>query len=154
MLCGEARGWHSWNFSFYEDGLPIAATTLFSSWEAGELFLGEARFRIYREQVTSGAFVLEGEGVRIARAGTLYAQPGSIGIECDGNSFELRAESASSRRFILSKELNPIGSVYPEHPFTKKCIVDLPAELSLPVRLFIAWLVIVFWKIKAEDTPM
>lgn len=93
MFWGDARGWHSWNFRFYEDGVPVAATTLFSSWEAGELFLGESRFRIYREQVTSGSFVLEGEGARIATAGTLYAQPGSIGIECEGNSFELRADS-------------------------------------------------------------
>jgi hypothetical protein len=45
------------------------------------------------------------------------------------------------------------GSVYPEHPFTKKCIVDLPAELPVPVRLFIAWLVIVFWKREAKEWP-
>src|SRR5260370_12278632 len=101
MLWASARGWHSWNFTFYEEDTPVAATTLFSGWEGGDVLIGESRYRIYREQVTSGAFLLEGEGLRLARAGALYALQDSFLVEHIGKRYGLRAESESSRGFIL-----------------------------------------------------
>jgi hypothetical protein len=53
--------------------------------------------------------------------------------------------------FILSENGRELGTVRPEHAFTRKAVIDLPAEIDLPVRIFMVWLVLVLWKRDEES---
>ena len=84
--------------------------------------------------------------MELARAEKPSAFQRSFQVSHAGRSYALGAESAFRRKFVLRENDQPVGSVYPLNAFTRRCVVDLPAEISLPVRVFMVWLVIILWK--------
>lgn len=129
-----------------ENGIPVAIVDL--SWwrETGGLTIKGSTYRVYREGLMSGSFILESDGSVLARAEKPSAFYRSYLVEHGGKKFTLEAESAFFRKFILSEGGQRIGSVYPEHAFTRKAVIDFPEEIPLAVRIFMFWLVMVLWK--------
>ena len=74
----------------------------------------------------------------------------SFQVEYNDKSFTLEAESPLRRKFVLREGGQTIGSVRPEHAFTKRAIIDLPADIALPVRIFMVWLTLILWKREAD----
>jgi hypothetical protein len=62
----------------------------------------------------------------------------------------LEAESMLRRKFVLYEGGQALGSVQPEHAFTRKAIIDLPTDIALPVRIFMVWLTLILWKREAD----
>jgi hypothetical protein len=150
MLRASPIGWFSWNFILSEDGERLAEINLAWLREAGQLSVGEESYRVYREGIMSGAFVLEKDGVRLARAEKPSALYRSFNVAYDGKYYMLEAESAFRRKFVLKDGSEHVGSIYPEGALTRKCIVDLPEGIPLAVRTFIVWLVIILWKRESD----
>ncbi len=75
----------------------------------------------------------------------------SFTVTNNGKEYGLRAASPVERMFILSENGRELGTVRPEHAFTRKAVIDLPAEIDLPVRIFMVWLVLVLWKRDEES---
>jgi hypothetical protein len=146
MLQATPRGWFSWNFVVSEGGKEIADIRLAMLREAGELVVQDNTYRVNREGIMSGAFLLQ-DGVReLARAEKPSAFHRSFEVSHDGRRYTLGAESAFRRKFVLRENSQAVGSVYPANAFTRKCVVDLPTGIALPVRVFMVWLVIILWK--------
>jgi hypothetical protein len=99
----------------------------------------------------SGAFILRQGDLELARAEKPSAFHRSFDVVHDGRSYTLGAESALRRKFVLKENGEAVGSVSPLNAFTRKCIVDLPTSIPLPVRVFMIWLVILLWK-RDSDT--
>jgi len=145
MIRAVPKSWFSSGYRVLEDNTTIAMVDL-SRWrEAGVLTINGSTYRVYRKGLMSGLFLLESGGSILARAQKPSALYRSFLVEDGGNQYKLEAESALYRKFILTQKENPIGSVYPESAFTNKAVIDLPEAISLPVRLFIFWLVIILW---------
>jgi len=72
-------------------------------------------------------------------------------VDHAGRNYVLGAESAVRRKFVLNENGETVGSVSPLNAFTRKCLVDLPVDIPLPVRVFMIWLVIILWK-RDSDT--
>jgi hypothetical protein len=154
MLQATPRGWFSWNFVVSEGETEVADIRLAMLREAGELVVQQNTYRVNREGIMSGAFVMQKDDLEIARAEKHSAFQRSFQIAQDGRSYTLGAESAFRRRFFLTEGGNQVGSVYPLNAFTRKCVVDLPTDISLPVRVFMVWLVIILWKRDSDSAAV
>lgn len=146
MLRAVPDGWLSWNFTIFDDSRAIAKIDLAWMREAGELHLDGLNYRVCREGILSGSFVIEKEGLVLARAEKPSVLIRSYNVHYNSKSYVLEAASALQRKFVLCEGGQTIGSVRPENALTKKAIIDLPADIAMPVRIFIVWLTLIMWK--------
>jgi hypothetical protein len=146
MLRTIPNHWFTWNCEVLEDGVPVASIN-FAAWgEAGELIVQGSRYRVYRKSPLSGNFILEENGNRITSAKKPNPLFRAFFLEYAGRQYELKAQSPFGRTFGLQEHGQTIGSICPEHAFTRKAIVDLPASIPLAVRIFLVWLVMILWR--------
>lgn len=150
MLKVAPNNWFSWNFTIFDDDTLVAQVSL--SWlrEAGEMTIDGATHEIYQEGWIRRAFVLTADGTVLARAKKPSALFNSFVVESAGKHYELQKASMFGRKFVLLEGGRAVGSVSPEHAFTRKAVVDLPLDLPLAVRVFMTWLVIILWKRSSE----
>ena len=146
MLRAVPDSWFSWDFTIFDDNKAIAKLDLAWVREAGELSLEGANYKVFREGLVSGAFILEKEGSVLASAGKTSVLVRSFNLEYNGTSYTLEAESMMLRKFVLRTGGKTIGSVRPETAFTRRAIIDLPIDIALPVRIFMVWLILIIWK--------
>jgi hypothetical protein len=59
--------------------------------------------------------------------------------------FDLKPASFWSRTYVLSENGVEHGRVSPKNWFSRKCIIQLPDNLSIPISVFIFWLVLLMW---------
>jgi hypothetical protein len=154
MLNAIPKRWFSWDF-FIMDGARQVAEMDVAWWrEQGLLTVQGVPYKVYREGMMSGAFVLETAGTGVARAEKPDAFHRCFVIEHGGRLFTLRAKSVFGREFILFDDgPNEIGFIAPEGIFTRRAIASFPEELPLPVKAFILWLVIIIWKRDSDSGP-
>ena len=150
MLRAVPKGWFSWDFTIFDGERAIGTIDLAWVREAGELSLDGATYRVYREGLLGGAFILEKDGQVLARADKPSALTRSFTVEYNGTRYTLEAESALRQKFVLSRAGREIGAVRPEHAFTYRAIIDLPEDMALPVKVFVTWLAVILWKRDAE----
>jgi hypothetical protein len=150
MLKAVPKSWLSPDYKLSENDTTVAI--IVSSWwrEAAELTIKGSIYRVCREGLMRGSFVLEGGGSILARAEKPSAFYRSFLVEHGGKKYTLEAESVMLRKFVLSEGGRQIGSVYPEHALTRKAVVAFPEEIPLAVRIFMFWLVMILWK-RASD---
>jgi hypothetical protein len=118
------------------------------SWwgEKGAFAIDGATYRVYREALLSGPFVLEGQGGVVARAEKPSVFRREFVIRHAGHEYTLRPRSLWQRAFVLFDGSREIGSVAPKSAMTRKAAADLPDDLPLPVRAFIVWLTLISWR--------
>jgi hypothetical protein len=138
--------WFSWDFRVLQNGSLLANIDV-SSWrEKGVLAVGGSNYKVYREGLMSGRFILEGNGTEMAFAEKPSALRRSFTVQHDGRTYVLQAESAFKRTFVLLEQGEQIGSIVPAGMFTRKATVNLPDVLPLPVQVFLIWLTVILWK--------
>jgi hypothetical protein len=110
----------------------------------GQITIEGVVYRIYREG-TAGAFILEANGEVIARASKSSNWMRSFDIDYQGIRYMLKSKSVAWREFVLRIGLDVIGTIRPKSAWSRKAVVDLP-DFSLPIAIFITWLVIIMWQ--------
>jgi len=152
MLTAIPKHWLSWDFTVLQGSEPVAAIDV--SWwrENGELTVAGSRYRVRREGLMSGAFILESAGSVLARAEKTGVFVRSFAIEHAGRHYQLRARSAFGRKFAFGDGSQVTGSISPVGLFAHRARADLPAHLPLAVQIFILWLAIILWKRDADST--
>jgi hypothetical protein len=138
--------WYSWDVTLADESRSVAGITL-SSWrEKGELTIDGGTYRVSREGMVSGDFVLEGRGGTVARATKPSVFRRELVIRYADRTYMLRPQSAFGRTFVLWEGSRELGSIAPHSAFTCKADADLPQDLPLTLRAFIVWLVLMSWK--------
>jgi hypothetical protein len=146
LLTANPQGWFSWDFTLTKNGESVADIDL-SSWrEKGALTVAGSTYRVYREGLCSGAFVLQANGTVVARAHKPSAWTRRLVLDFGGAQYELRPRSAFTRSFQLLKDAKIVGTLSPASFLTRKIDVELPEDLPLQIRAFIVWLTILLWK--------
>jgi hypothetical protein len=140
------QNWFSWNYKVLEQGSPIADLDLAWVREAGTFRLQSRTYRIYREKFLSRTFVLEEDGAILARANRPNIFLRSFTVDYQGIQLIVKARSIFGRTFVLEQGNQVLGSIYPEHWFTRKAMIELPDTLPLAVRIFMVWLVLILWR--------
>jgi len=143
--------WYSWDFTVTDESRTVADIAM--SWwgEKGALTIDHTTYRVYREALMSGAFVLEHAGSVLARAEKPSVFRREFVIRHAGREYTLRPRSMFRRAFVLVEGSREVGSLAPTSAFTRKAAADLPHDLPLPVRAFIVWLVVISWR-RAQDS--
>ena len=135
--------WCSWDFKVSDESRPVADIAV-SRWrDKGELIIGGATYRAYREARPSRAFVLEGADGVLAQAMVQGVFRCAFLIRHAGREYTLRPRSMFRRAFVLLDGSQEVGSLAPQSAFTRKAAADLPHDLPLPVRMFIVWLTVI-----------
>jgi hypothetical protein len=137
----------SWKFSVMSG--PEAVAEVVDRWwwlNKAELLVQGSTYRVYRDRPLSGAFRLESASTVLARAEKPSALRRLLVIEHSGRRYTLRAKSSLGRELLLFEGANHIGTLTPESIFTRRAIVVLPPEWTLPVRVFVMWLGAMLWK--------
>jgi hypothetical protein len=146
MLTANPRSWLSWDFTLAKDGKSLADIDL-SSWrEKGNLIVANSPYRVYREGICSGAFVLESNGAVVARAYKPSAWTRRLVIEVGGVQFELKPLSAFTRGFRLLQGEKTIGTLSAARMWNRKMNVELPEDIPLLTRAFVVWLAVLLWR--------
>ncbi len=140
------QNWFSWNYKVLEQGSPIADLDLAWVREAGTFRLQGRTYKIYREKFLSRTFVLKEDGAILARAARPNIFLRSFTVDYQGIQLIIKARSFFGRTFVLEQGNQVLGSIYPEHWFTRKAVVELPETLPLAVRIFLVWLVLILWR--------
>jgi hypothetical protein len=138
--------WFSWNFTVTQ-GSEVLANIDVSWWrERGVLTIDGKRYRVYREGLASGDFVLESPEIIVARATKPSAFRRAFIVEHSGRQYTLRANWPSRRAFRLLDGETEIGSISPEGFLTRRAAVVMPQDMPLLVQVFVVWLAIILWK--------
>ena len=146
MLHIVPTNWYSWNFSVTDESRAVARVTLSHWCEKGALAIGDRTFRVYREGMMSGPFVLEHAGSMLAQAEKPSFFRREFVIRHAGREYTLRRESTFRRAFVFLDGSRQVGFVAPKNAFTRKAAASLPHDLPLPVRMFIVWLTMISWR--------
>ena len=129
------------------DGARTVAHIDASWWrERASLTVDGSTYQAYREGIMSGAYLLKCRGSKVASAKKPSMFYREFLVEHDGQRYTLRAKSVFERGFVLLKGAKRVGSITLESLFSYRANVNLPADLPLPVRVFVFWLVIVSWR--------
>ncbi len=146
MLRAIPKSWYSQDYVILENDTKIASVD-FAMWrEAAELTTRDASFRMFREGLINGSFVLKAGVSTVALAEKPSAFSRLFRVTHAGKQYTLEAGAVFGRKFVVSNGQNQIGSIFPEHCLSRKAVVDLPEDIPLAVRIFMFWLVMVLWK--------
>lgn len=126
--------------------MPLASLDIGWFGEHGTLLTGGRAWELGREGWASGEFFLKGDGRRSATAAKPSAFLRSFRVDLNGDVYTWEADSAFTRSFVLREGSRVVGSMRPEHPFTRRTTIDLPSGLSLEHRAFLVWLALVLWR--------
>lgn len=132
------RSWFSSrNYNIVQNGTLIGEINCAWARERGSIRIGDA--------LVSGAFFLEASGRRLVSAEKPNALHRLFTLHLAGKTFTLKAASAFWRAFVLIEGDREVGTIAPLGLFTRKAMADLPDDLSLEVKAFLIWLVVVMW---------
>ena len=117
-----------------------------SNWrDRAEFEFDGIAYRLYREGMVSGDFVLERAGVVIARAMKPSAFRKRFELEVNGHSVSMKKLSLWRRGFGVFDGEQLVGSIAPAGLFTRRTIVTMPDDWAVALQLFLFWLVLLMW---------
>lgn len=145
------RSIFSWSFELFADGQPVTIMNMVWFREGGTFSWEGAHYTLSRESSWSGDFLLESDGRTIARATKPSAFRRRFEIHASDRTMTFEAASPLTRRFRLLENDRTIGSVAPKHALTRRCSVELPDDLSIPVQVFLFWLAVLMWRRAANS---
>jgi hypothetical protein len=150
MLTAVPKSWFSWDFTIM-DGVRAVGDLDMSCWrEKGVLTVEGTDYRVYREGLVSGDFILASNDKVLARAKKPSAFRRAFTVEYADKQYTLRPASVWGRAFALLDRDKVVGMLSPRGIFTRRAAVDLPENMPLPVRVFIIWLAVIIWKREAD----
>jgi hypothetical protein len=144
------KHWFSWGFDLYLDSAFLVGFD--TSWlrEGGRFTYQDRAYRLSREGLWSGDFLLTADEQVLARATKESAWVRRFIIRTGQRELILEATSAFTRGFRLVEGAASVGGIAPDCLFTRACTLELPDDLPVPVQVFLFWLVVLMWR-RADD---
>ena len=143
------RWWSQRNFIISNGSKDIAGITL-SGWrgwrEKGVLTVEgvdhHAYRQVYGDGAMSGDFVVERDGVELARAAKPSGFRNAFVLEYERKRYPLRRK-IWTRRLVLLDGDQVLGTIAPQGLWSRRLTVTLPDNWPLPVKVFVAWLALI-----------
>lgn len=151
VLQARPKRWLSWGFELYEAERLIATMDMTWLSEGGSFVWEGAQYTLSREGLWSGDFVLQGNGQTPARATKPSAFVRRFEVHVGSRALTLEAASLFTRKFQLIENGSVVGSITPKHALSRSCTLTFPDGLSVPVQVFLFWLVALIWR-RAENS--
>lgn len=132
-------------FILLRDGQPIAELALGLVRERGSIVVAGTPYEVRRERLLTSEFVLSQRRQEIARARKTSAVRNRFEVTWDSHVWELVKVTWWGRAFAVREGGTEIGSMRPEHAFTRRSLIDLPDDVPVPVAAFLAALAVLMW---------
>ncbi|HSR43484.1 MAG TPA: hypothetical protein VLL48_14955 [Longimicrobiales bacterium] len=136
----------SWDYRVFQGDEEVALVDLAWLRERAWVTVDGEEYRIEREGIARGRWFLRSGDRVLASAEKPSAFRRRFDVTVTDRRFTLEPGAPWSRRFVLRHGARERGFIEPEGLLTRKARIDLPADLSLPVRIFLSFLVLVLWK--------
>lgn len=147
MLRAHATALFSDRYAIVDEAGREIATVRIRWWrEAGSFEIDGTRYDVGRRHLMRGPFELQQDGRELASARKPSAFHRRFEIDAGGERYHLVARHPLRRTFDLRRDGAVIGSIRPTSLWTRSAVVDLPESLSLPLRVFMTWLVLAMWR--------
>ncbi len=141
----------SWGFNLFDRQQQLITLDLAAIREGGAFNWNGAAYTMKRESWPAGDFLLMNQGETLARAHKPSAFTRSFHVQAGRRRMELKGASPFTRKFVLTDRGAIIGTISPNHPFTRASTLELPDELSIPEQVFIFWLAVLMWRRAAHS---
>lgn len=140
----------SWDYDVTDQGTHMARID--TSWlgEAATIEVGELQLHVDRQGWFTEQFPLvteDGEVVAQARRPSGFAQA----YEVEAPGYVLDLASDGSRGYRVEGPTGEIGTIEPSYEGSRRLYVQLPAEMPISVRVFLAWIVLRSWREEEEE---
>lgn len=134
------------DYTVSENGVFI--TEICFAWfhEESEMLIEGVAYKACREEVVRGAFIFERDGMMLARCEKPCTWTRLLLIEYNAIHYTLKPASMWGHGFAVLLDEREIGTIKPKSIGSRKALVDLSAELPLALKIFMLWLVLIFWK--------
>jgi hypothetical protein len=109
-----------------------------------------ASFRVSREGRLNGDFLLESDRGVVARATRPSVLRRSFAVQHGSKTHTLRAQSMFRRSFALLEGDREIGAITRDGVWSRHASANLPADMPLPVQVFLIWLAVLLWKRESD----
>src|SRR5262245_33898741 len=144
--------WYSWDFDIRDAERRLARVEM-SAWrEKGVLNVDGINHRVYREGLMSGDFILERDGLVLAKATKPSAIRRSFTLSYKNREYTVRKRSAWGRAFGVREDEKEVGSRVPTRWWTRDATVTLPEDWPLHIGVFAIWLALLLWKRDAQSS--
>jgi hypothetical protein len=150
MLRAVPKNFFSWDFTFLDGAREVGRLDSRAFRRTAGLEVEGVSYRVHREGLL-GDFVLEqveqGPGPQeLARAERMKPFSRAVHVRAGDRRLALHGKWPFLRTFTLLHGDREVGSMSREHWFGRTSTIDFPEEIPLPIRLFMAALVIYRWR--------
>lgn len=145
MLEAVQRGWFTNDVCLLWRGEALAVLNVSTLRTKADLEFRGERYRCYREGHLTGAFLLEQDGVVLARAEKPSVLRSHFTVQLAGRDYLLKKRSAWSRSFVLYENETEVGYLHRSGFFVRRVQVEFPEGWPLAAQVFIFWLALIVW---------
>lgn len=146
MLTATPRNWWSYDYMIHAGERLVAEVSRAAFAERGTLQIDGQSYSVVREDGL-GPWVLRGPaGDELARAEKPSAWRDGFLLSVDGRELVFERPSPWRRHVVLRQGGAVIGEIRHASTWGRDAIISLPAELGLPVQLFLTLLMLFMWQ--------
>jgi hypothetical protein len=141
----------SWNYRLAGDGRQAATTINWFS-EQGTIAIAGVAFDVRKQGVMSGRWTLERQGAVVISAEKPSLLTRTYELHNAEAHWTVSAESALGRGFRVQRDGATLGTIRPDHPFTRRATIELFKDRGdFPAICFAFWLVVLAWRRAASS---
>lgn len=147
MLRVIRRGWFLPTFKVFENDVELHDIEFkFGSKTMNFEIQGvDYKFEARETFFSGGSYSIESNNSILAVAD----RPGMLGrtfsFDLGTRQYQMCPKSNWKRSFVLLEGERQVGEIYCEKGFSGEFIAELPADLSLPIKIFLLWLILLMW---------
>ena len=150
MITCIPRSIFNWDFQVQGAAGGSASLSFNFFTEQGAIQYGDTEYTVVKHGPFSGEWSMEDGGNIYARAVKTNPFTRSFEVDEPGGRFELKAVILM-RSFDILQNGAVIGSISPEHFFTRASTIDCGRQLTEPGQLFCFWLAALMWRRAARS---
>jgi heat shock protein HtpX len=135
-------------FTISEGETLLTELEITPSQYSGAWTLGLERWEVYCDPGLLGLtreYYLEANGELRGRAHKKGLLSATHVVTFQGQTYALEKESVFLRQFTLRQEGQSLGTIYPELPVKMTAFAELPADMPVPLKIFILSLALLWW---------
>jgi hypothetical protein len=148
MLDLVRRGWLSRHFLVVDGSATVGELRMSRFRDEAQIQIGGRGLRARRTEWFGRAFALESDGLVLAKATRPSLLSPSLAVEADGQRYMLTPRWSLERATTVFQLLSDavvqgvvlFGESFFRRSLPARGVVELPNEMSLETRLFVAWL--------------
>ena len=144
MLTAQPASIFGWDFELRGSFTALASFNWLG--ESGAIQVAGDTFQVVKQGWLSGQWTLEQGGAVYARATKTGVFSRSVEISTGSMTLTIRAQSPFTRGFDLEADGRPVGSVVPDHAFTRRSTLSIADRVPAELQVFAFWMIVLLWR--------